>query len=260
MRNESAPGRIQSVDRAIQVLELIGESGAMGVTELSRELGVHKATASRLAATLAEHGLLERDATSDRYRLGISLVYLAGAVMAELDLVAVSRPVVQSLAETTGETVNLGVLHGGAVVCVDQAAGASSVMSVSWIGRRTPLHCTSNGKILLSAMEEADIAAELSSPLEQRTPNTIVDPAALREDLDHCRTRGYATTREELEVGLNAVAAPVRRADGRIVAALSVAGPAFRLRPIDLPRAGEETMAAAETISRRLGYVKRDRR
>lgn len=246
------------MDRAIRVLELIGESGAMGVSELSRALDVHKATASRLASTLAEHGLLERDDRSDRYRLGISLVYLAGAVMAELDLVTVSRPVVQSLAETTGETVNLGVLHGGSVVCVDQATGNSAVMSVSWIGRRTPLHSTSNGKVLLAGMKDADLDALLAAePLKQTTPSTIVDPAKLRADIDLVRKRGYASTVEELEVGLNAVAAAVYRADGEVAAALSVAGPAFRVRPIDLPRLGEAAMISAATISRRLGYTKR---
>ncbi len=258
MRNEGV-GRIQSVDRAVRVLELIGESGAMGVTEIGRALGVHKTTASRLTATLAAHGLLERDPSSERYRLGLSLVYLAGAVMAELDLVTVSRPVVQSLAETTGETVNVGVLHSGSVVCVDQATGNSAVMSVSWIGRRTPLHCTSNGKVLLAAMNEPDLAAVLAAPLEARTEATIIDPGALRAELERGRPRGYATAIEELETGLNAVAAPIRRADGQVVAALSVSGPAFRLRPIDLPRVGEETMVSASTISRRLGFTKRDR-
>lgn len=259
MRNEGA-GKIQSVDRAIRVLELIGESGAMGVTEIGRALGVHKTTASRLTATLATHGLLERDPSSERYRLGLSLVYLAGAVMAELDLVTVSRPVVQSLAETTGETVNLGVLHSGAVVCVDQATGNSAVMSVSWIGRRTPLHCTSNGKVLLAAMTQPDLDRALSEPLEARTESTIVDADALRAELERSRARGYASAIGELEAGLNAVAAPIYRADGQVVAALSVAGPAFRLRPVDLPRVAEETMVSATTISRRLGYSRGDRR
>lgn len=257
MRNEVGVGRIQSVDRAATILEMIGESGSLGVTEIGKALGVHKATASRLAATLAEHGLLERDQGNDRYRLGISLVYLAGAVMAGLDLVSVSRPIVQSLAESTHETVNLGVLHAGAVVCVDQATGRSAVQSVSWIGRRTPLHCTSNGKVLLAGMQPEELQRVLGQPLDALTDRTVVDPVLLRKDLERSKARGYASTIEELEVGLNAVAAPVYRADGQVVAALSVAGPAFRVRPIDLPRFGGDAIEAAMTISRRLGYMRR---
>jgi len=262
MRNESKihqPPKIQSVDRAIQLLTLVGERGAMGVSELSRALGVHKTTASRLAATLAHHGLLERG-ENDRYRLGFALVYLAGEVMADLDVVTVSRPVVQQLAETTRETVNLGVLHAGAVVCVDQASGSSSVMSVSWIGKRTPLNCTANGKVLLAAMDPAQLDRVLAEPLERCTPRSIVDPEALRADLERCRRNGFAATVEELEEGLNAVAAPVHRGDGQIIAALSIAGPAFRLRPVDLLRLGEEASAGAEAISRRLGFRKRGHR
>lgn len=250
MRNEP---QVQSVDRAVQVLQLVGERGAMGVSELSRALGVHKTTASRLAATLAYRGLLERD-QGERYRLGLGLVYLAGEVMSDLDVVTVSRPIVQQLAETTHETVNIGVLHAGAVVCVDQATGASGVMSVSWIGRRTPLNCTSNGKVLLAGMEQAQLARILAAPLEGCTRRSIVEPAALRAELERCRQRGYASTVEELEDGLNAVAAPIFRGDGRVAAALSIAGPAFRVRPLDLPRLGAEAIAGAEVISRRLGY------
>lgn len=247
--------KIQSVDRAVRLMGLVGERGAMGVSELARALGIHKTTASRLAATLAHHGLLERD-DHDRYRLGIALVYLAGEVMSALDVVTVSRPVVQELAETTRGTVNVAVVHAGAAVCVDQASGSSSVVNVSWIGRRTPLHCTSNGKVLLAAMEPAELDRVLARPLEARTPHSITDPDALRAELEHCRNRGYATQIEELEEGLNAVAAAIRRADGQVVAALSIAGPSFRLRPIDLPRLGDVAIAGAEAISRRLGFRK----
>lgn len=239
----------------MQLMSLVGENGAMGVSELARALGIHKTTASRLAATLAYHGLLERD-ERERYRLGITLVYLAGEVMSDLDVVTVSRPVVQELAESTRETVNVGVLHAGAVVCVDQASGSSSVANASWIGRRTPLNCTSNGKILLAAMAAPELDRALAQPLEACTPRSITDPKQLREDLDRCRKRNYATQIEELEDGLNAVAAPIHRADGQVAAALSIAGPSFRLRPIDLPRMGEVAIAGAEAISRRLGYRK----
>ena len=248
---------LRSVTRAIHSLEMIAEAGELGVTELGRLLGVHKATASRLAATLADRGLLERNPISDKYRLGLGLVRLAGAAMTSLDLVRTARPILEELADQTHETVNLGVLSGDGVVYIDQVAGARSIVSVSWVGRRTPVHATSNGKVLLAFMSEAERSRLLATPLERATPKTIVDLNELRAQLVDVRTRGYAQTMEELEQGLNAVAAPVRQADGEVTAALSVSGPAFRIRPVDLPRVGRLTMEAATAISRRLGYVER---
>jgi DNA-binding IclR family transcriptional regulator len=252
-------GNLQSVTRAVRALEQIAEAGELGVTELGRRLDVHKATASRLVATLAERGLVERDPLTEKYRLGFGLIRLAGAAMAGLDIVRTAHPVLEDLADRTRETVNLGVLSVGAVVYIDQVTGTRSIVAVSWVGRRTPLHATSNGKILLSAMTDTELDRHLSQPLEALTERTIVDPTALRAQLREITARGYAQTMEELEQGLNAVAAPVRQADGHVAAALSVSGPAFRMRPIDLPRIARDTMEAADAISRRLGYVERRR-
>ncbi len=250
---DNGTGGLQSVTRALKTLELVAEAGELGVTELGRRLGVHKATASRLAATLAERGLLERDSATDRYRLGFGLIRLAGAAMAGLDLVRTARPMLEELAEETRETVTLGVVSGEEVVSIDQVTGTRSIVSVSWVGRRNSLHTTSTGKVFLAFMEDAERERRLGSALERETKRTIVDAAQLRTQLGEIRRRGYAQTLEELEEGLNAVAAPVRQADGQVVAALSVSGPAFRMRPVDLPRVGRLTMEAAGTISRRLG-------
>jgi IclR family transcriptional regulator, acetate operon repressor len=246
-----------SVARAIRCLELIADAGELGVSELGRRLGVHKATASRLAATLADRGLVERDPLTERYRLGFGLIRLAGAAISGLDLIRTARPVMEDLADRTRETVNLGVLSGDDVIYVDQVTGARSIVSVNWVGRRTPLHCTASGKVLMAFAPDAERDRLLAIPLEASTRRTIVEPSALRAQLEETRTRGYATTMEELEQGLNAVAAPVRQADGRVVAALSVSGPAFRVRAIDLPRLGRTTIDAATAISRRLGHAGR---
>jgi DNA-binding IclR family transcriptional regulator len=256
MRNTEGGG-LQSVTRALISLELIAEAGELGVTELGRRLGVHKATASRLAATLADRGLVERDPATERYRLGFGLIRLAGAALAGLDLVSSARPVLDELAETTHETVTLGVLSGDDVVSIDQVTGTRSIVSVSWVGKRTPLHTTSTGKVFLAFMGDVERDRRLSSPLERSTLRSVVEPGQLRTQLTEVRRRGYAQTLEELEEGLNAVAAPVRQADGEVVAALSVSGPAFRMRPVDLPRIGRLTIEAADAISRRLGHLER---
>jgi DNA-binding IclR family transcriptional regulator len=206
----------------MQSLELIAEAGELGVTELGRRLGVHKATASRLAATLADRGLVERDPATERYRLGFGLIRLAGAAMAGLDLVTTARTSVEDLAATTRETVTLGVLSGDDVVSIDQVTGTRSIVSVSWVGKRNALHTTSTGKVLLAFMDDSELDGRLAGRLERATRNTIVDAAVLRAQLAEIRRRGYAQTLEELEVGLNAVAAPVRQANGEVAAALKV--------------------------------------
>lgn len=241
--------------RAVRSLELLAEAGELGVTELGRRLGVHKATASRLAATLAERGLVERDPLTERYRLGFGLIRLAGAAMAGLDLVSSARPVIEELAERTRETVTIGILSGDDVMSVDQITGSRAIVSVSWVGKRTPLHTTSTGKVFLAFMAEADRERRLTDRLERSTPRSIVDPGKLRSQLGEVRRRGYAETLEELEEGLNAVAAPILQGDGEVAAALSVSGPAFRMRPVDLPRIGRLTIEAAGAISRRLGHL-----
>jgi DNA-binding IclR family transcriptional regulator len=244
---------LQSVTRALRALELIAEAGELGVTELGRRLGVHKATASRLASTLAERGLIERDGVTDRYRLGFGLIRLAGAALAGLDVVRMARPVLEDLADRTRETVNLGVLSGDAVIYIDQVTGGRSIVSANWVGRRTALHCSASGKVLLAFLGDAEREALLERPLDRMTPRTIVDREELRAQLEDVRTRGYAQILDELEEGLNAVAAPIRQADGQVIAALSVSGPTFRFHSIDLPRMGRLAIDAAGAISRRLG-------
>lgn len=248
---------MQSVSRAVRALELIAQEGELGVTDLGRGLGVHKATASRLAATLAAGGLIERDPVTDRYRLGFGLIRLVGAAMAGIDLVRMAHPVLEELADRTHETVNIGVLSGDGVVYVDQVSSAHLVATTNWVGRRTPLHSSSSGKVFLAHMPEPVRQQILARPLQALTPRTVTDPERLRRQLKEIRVRGYATIQDELEEGLNAVAAPVRQSNGEVVAALSVSGPSFRVRSIDLPRLGRFTIDAAGAVSWRLGYTGR---
>jgi IclR family acetate operon transcriptional repressor len=249
---------VQSVGRAIRVLELVAEHpGQLGVSELGRRIGVHKATAFRLVSTLAQAGLLERQPGTDHYRPGFGLVRLATTALADLDVVRRARPVLEALADRTQETVNLGVLEGLEVVNVDQVAGSHAVLNVNWVGKRTPLHCTSNGKVLLAHLPEDHWDLVMTGPLERRTPRTVTDPETLRRQLLQARSRGYAYTVEELEEGLNAVAAPVRGPGGEVTAAVSVAGPAYRVTPERVPELARAVVDAGAEISRRMGYTER---
>jgi len=248
--------KVQSLDRALEILRLLGSEPEMRVTDLARRLEVHKSTVFRLLSTLQEHGLVEQNPTTEKYRLGYGLVRLAGAVVAELDLARASRSVLEELAVRTGETVNLAILQGDQVVNIDQIAAPNLVVNVNWVGKQTPLHATSNGKVLLAYLAEEERRRLLSRPLPRLTPRTITDPRMLEKQLRRILTDGYAFTLEELELGLNAVAAPVYAADGRVQAAVSVAGPSYRVTPQRLSELGEMTKDAGAAISRRMGYIR----
>ncbi len=245
---------MQSVDRAITVMELLARRGWSGVTEVSKELGINKSTAYRLLTTLRDRGLVEQDSATEKYRLGFGLVALASSVTADLDVARCSRPVCDRLAEQTRETVTVAVLEGDAAIILHQSNSRSLALSVDWSGMHTPLHATAAGKIFLHYMPEDQRRRLLKRSLQGYTEDTINDPKVLREHIQLDHGRGYWHTIEELEVGLNAVAAPVRCAEGAVVAAVSVSGPAFRLPPESFPETGELCLRAAEEISRCLGF------
>lgn len=251
---EARRAGIQSVDRAVATLQFLRRTGWAGVTEVAGALGVHKSTAYRLLFTLKEHGLVEQDPQTERYRLGLGLVWLAGAVTAELDLARAARPICLRLSEQTQETVTVTVLVGDEALIVDQATSPASVLSVDWTGRRTPLHCTSDGKVLLAYLPLGRRRRYLTHTLERFTDRTIADPERLAAQLQTIRESGYGYTIEEYELGLNGVAAPIRGADGTVVAAVSVSGPSFRLAAETIPAIGGLAAGAASEISRRLGY------
>lgn len=254
-RSAGGGSLVQSVDRAVSVLELLAQQGEAGVTEMAAELDVHKSTAFRLVSALEYRGLVEQSGDRGKYRLGFGIIRLAGATVGQLDLTQQGRPVSEALAAELGETVNLAVADGGDVINVDQVWGSASVMSHNWIGRRTALHATSSGKVLLAYMKPDQRDEALSGPLESFTEYTVTDPGRLRDELKKIVDTGIGYALEEFEVGLNAVAAPIHSYDGAIVAGLSAAGPSYRLTDEHVGEVAEAVSRAAMEISSRLGYV-----
>jgi DNA-binding IclR family transcriptional regulator len=253
VRAGDATSTVQSVDRAVSILEILARSGDVGVTELSKELGVHKSTAFRLVAALERRDLVEQNVGRGKYRLGPGILRLAGASTSRLDLVQESRAVSRALAQRTGETVNLAVLSDGAALYMDQVAGTSALQSHNWVGQRIPLHATSNGKVLLSGLERSEVVQQLQG-LPAYTERTITSVDGLLRELDEIRERGYAIAIDELEVGLTAVAAPVRDVHGEVLASISISGPTFRLDEKRVPQIAIDVMTAARDVSRRLGW------
>jgi DNA-binding IclR family transcriptional regulator len=244
---------VQSVDRALGILEVLARTGESGVTELAVELGVHKSTAFRLVATLEAHRLVEQTSDRGRYRLGMGILRLAGATTARLDLVQEARPIARQLAVDTGETVNIAVLAESSALYLDQVAGTSALQPHNWVGQHIPLHATSNGKVLLSGLDDAGLEAALGT-LATYTPHTITGRAEFRDELATVREQGYAVAVDELEIGLTAVAAPIRNAHGDVVASMSVSGPSFRLPEERLEGVLRLVIEAAQEVSHRLGW------
>ncbi len=251
---EGSPDKgVQSVDRALGILELLAHHGELGVTDLATRLGVHKSTASRLVTTLEQHRLVEQSADRGKYRLGVGVLRLAGATTARLDVVQEAKPICRRLAAEAGETVNIAVLADRSALYLDQATGSSSLQSHNWVGQHIPLHATSNGKILLAGLEPDERDRYLDR-LTAYTESTITRRRDLHRELDLVAEQGYAVAVDELEIGLAAVGAPIRNAHGDVIASMSVSGPTFRLKDEEIDRAIELVIDAAAEVSLRLGW------
>lgn len=257
--NESgaAPaGGVQSVDRAVSVLEILAQRGEAGVSEVAGEIAVHKSTAFRLLGALESRGLVEQTSQRGKYRLGFGIVRLAGAVTDRSDITKEGRPVCEQLAERFGETVNIAVLEEHYAVNLYQVLGPAAVSAQNWVGRLTPLHATSSGKIMLAELPQKQRTRLLAeSGLHKLTPRTLTAKTKLAKDLALTLERGYAVTLEEFELGLHAMAAPIHSPDGEVVAALSASGPAYRFTEERMHELAPQLIKGAEEISHRMGYV-----
>ncbi|MFI1393729.1 IclR family transcriptional regulator [Streptomyces sp. NPDC020681] len=252
----TSSGGVQSVDRAVTVLEILAQRGEAGVSEVAEAIDVHKSTAFRLLGALEAHGMVEQEGERGKYRLGFGIVRLAGAVTGRIEVTKHGRGICERLAEELGETLNIAVLEAHHVINLDQVRGPSAITAQNWVGRQTPLHCTSNGKILLAHLEpkrrDELIAA---AGLARMTAHTLTSRKKLEADLADVRKRGYAMTVEEYEEGLNAMAAPVRSRDGETIAALTASGPAFRLTEERMHELAPVLVEGADELSRRLGFA-----
>ncbi|HZR95610.1 MAG TPA: IclR family transcriptional regulator [Gaiellaceae bacterium] len=248
-----------SLRRGLRVLEALDSeearaAGGLGVLRLAELLGQDKSQISRTLKTLDEHGFVDRDPATRAYRLGWLLHGLA-ARAGDAALVAAAEPVVRALARELGERAHLSVLRGAEVLTVASESSARPLEAVAAVGSTAPAYCTSAGYALLVDDDADERLAGVE--LVVRAPNTPRTLAAVAERVAAARRRGFAVAAEDYEPGLTAVAAPVRDARGRVVAAANVSGPSFRLAH-RIDEAGAAVAEAAARITATLeGRVRR---
>lgn len=222
---------LQSVNNALHILESFSEDGPeLGVSEISKRLGLGKSTVYRLLMTLERRGFVEQNPANSKYRLGIKIVHLGAGVVRQMNIIKECRPYIEELSRITGESSHLALYSGGEITFVDKVTGDNPAKMGSYIGLKKPAYCTATGKVLLAHLPETEQLEFLEKGnLQRLTPNTIVETEQLRRQLDQIRADGYAEDQQESEEGLVCFAAPVRNITGEVVAAISVSGAASRM-------------------------------
>jgi IclR family KDG regulon transcriptional repressor len=248
--------RLSSVANAIRLTKAFSEQEyEMGISALAARLGLAKSTVHRLATTLVEYDMLEQNRETGKYRLGLAFFELGTLVRRKMDVTTEAQGEIHALADSSGETVQLAILDHMTVLYIRIRESRQAVRMSSGLGSRAPAHCTGVGKALLAFQPPDMVQQVIENGLRSYTVNTITEPESLRAELASIRGRGYAIDDEEIELGLRCVAAPIRDHSGHVVAAISVAAPVQRMSKKTVQATIPSVVAAAENISRRLGFI-----
>src|SRR3954447_2164515 len=250
--------RVQSLDRALDLLEALASADELGVSEIAAKTGLVPSTAHRLLATLVARGYAAQSPNSARYLLGYKLLELTSGLQDRLQrLRTAARPHLEAIQRETGDTTTLVVLERRDVVYVDSVSGTRSVRLFTEIGRAIPAHTSGAGKALLAWREPKDIAALLGGEtLPPSTPRTLTSIDALQDDFARIRRRGYSTDNEEHEIGVACVATPIFDHSGLAIAAISVSGPTTRILHADTADLAGVLREQAEQVAEALGVTR----
>lgn len=256
MRREKTNYIIQSVAHALDVMEQFsGEHDELGVTELSKRLKLHKNNVFRLLATLESRGYIEQNKATENYRLGIRCLQLGQTYLGQMGLLRQAHPVIAGLAQSARETTFVAVLRKSSVVPLDSVEADQPVRMISVIGAALPLHCTAAGKVHLAFIPDAEVREALIEGLPRFTSHTIVERAALLQQLKKIAEQGYAVEVSEHIEDVHSVAVPVRDYTRNVVGSLALSGPAYRLSTERIEKEIAPLMLkAGQELSRRLGF------
>jgi IclR family KDG regulon transcriptional repressor len=247
--------RLSSVATAIRLLKAFSEDDdELGISELSRRLGLAKSTVHRLAVTLVSEGLLEQDRDNGKYHLGIALFRLGALVRRRMNVSNEARPYLYDLREKINETVHLAILDGSEIMYVYNLESTQAIRMRSDIGVRKPAYCTAEGQAILAFQPAEVIERVVAAGLAPRTPKTLTSADKFIKALGVVRQRGCAIEDEESELGMVCIAAPIRDDSGDVVAAVGIAGPLMRLSKKSIAAFLPHVIATADLVSVRLGY------
>lgn len=254
---ERGSGLVGSVLKAIDILRCFEPSHyEYSIGDLSQRLGIPKSTVHALVKSLVAGGLVEQDPDSGRYLLSPELIALTRSVKVNVELRDRAAPVLRELADACRESVYLAILRDDRLLYVYAVESPSRLLARTAVGDRAHLHTTSLGKAILAYLPPEEVAAILArTGLPPSTEASITDMGALLDDLKRTRERGYAVDRGEHERGTCCVGAPIFNAQGQVIAACSVAGRRHGNEEETLGRWAVRVVAAADSISRRMGYV-----
>jgi DNA-binding IclR family transcriptional regulator len=246
---------VNTVLKALQILDALSTGSTLGVSELARSLDLPKSSVFNILDTLASRKVVEKNSETGKYHLGVKLIELGNCAQAGLDLCRIAAPILKGLNVRFDETVHLTVLDSDEVLYIDCIESQRRLRTYSVIGVRAPLYCTSVGKAILAFRSDEEIGRiAREKGLAPFTPNTITNIERLREDVAAIRARGYAIDDLEHEEHLRCVGAPVFDARGEAFASISLSGPAERNTCERIAEMAPFVVEAANEISRRLGW------
>jgi len=246
---------IQSIDRALQVLELFSlEKPEWGVTEISKALNIYKSNVHNILTTLVEKGFVIKDSKTDKYKLGMKFFELGSVVIKNLNLRKIAHPYMEKLLKDFNETVHLGILVEGEILSIEQEESGQSLSPRIFIGKRAPLHCTGVGKAIMAYLPKDKVAAIVERKrLKKYTENTIIDKEELEKEFLKIQKQGYSVDNMEHEEGVRCVASPIRDYAGKVIASMSVSGPAFRINENNISNIAKKVKECCDCISEEMG-------
>jgi IclR family transcriptional regulator, KDG regulon repressor len=249
---------VQSLERALTLLNKLSEyPDGIQITRLSEQVGLTKSTIHRLLATLSSMNYVVKDEETDKYKLGLQVLFLSRNLLNNSDIVAVSKPFLEKLSQEVNETVHLCIEDRGEVVYIDKIESTQTIRMYSRVGSRAPMYCTGVGKILLSD-KNPDVFEEIVSKINfiPKTPSTITSKEQFIEEIEKVKSQGYALDNAENEIVLRCIAAPIFDHKGKIIASFSISGPSNRVT-LELINDSliEKMKQYSIAISRNLGYT-----